>query len=68
VGGLAELCGILGQPTFPVGDAVALAAVITRLAAHGSPSVAPETFHQFELASVARAYRALATSMTAAAP
>jgi glycosyltransferase involved in cell wall biosynthesis len=67
-GGLAELCGILGQPTFPVGDAVALASLITQLAAHGSPDVAPETLQQFELANVARAYRTLVTSVSPATP
>jgi glycosyltransferase involved in cell wall biosynthesis len=61
VGGLGEVCALLGHPTFPVGDAAALAAEIQRLAARGRVPVPPDRLAPFELAHVARTYLALAS-------
>jgi glycosyltransferase involved in cell wall biosynthesis len=61
VGGLGEVCALLGHPTFPAGDAASLAATIERLAAGGRIPVPPDRLAQFELRHVARAYLALAS-------
>ncbi|HEY0358925.1 MAG TPA: glycosyltransferase [Mycobacteriales bacterium] len=61
VGGLAEACVLLGHPTFPVGNAASLAAVIDRLATRGRVPVPPERLARFELGRVARAYLDLAS-------
>ncbi|HEX8626651.1 MAG TPA: glycosyltransferase [Catenuloplanes sp.] len=60
VGGLSEVCSALGHPTFPVGDAVALAAVITGLAGRRGPPVAADRLSPFDVAHVASRYLALA--------
>jgi glycosyltransferase involved in cell wall biosynthesis len=60
VGGLAELCARLGQPTVPAGDAEALAATIARLAAGEQPAVSARRLAPYDMAAVAGAYRALA--------
>jgi len=60
VGGLVELCGWLGQPTVPAGDAEALAATIVRLATGGPPAVSARLLARYDVATVAGAYRALA--------
>ncbi|GAA0816544.1 glycosyltransferase [Spirilliplanes yamanashiensis] len=59
VGGLADLCDRLGQPTVPPGDAEALAAAIARLAAARPAPVAPDRLRPYDLPAVADAYRAL---------
>lgn len=60
VGGLAELCERLGQPTVPAADPAALAAVIVRLAAAGRPAVPRGRLAPYDLSTVAAAYRGLA--------
>jgi glycosyltransferase involved in cell wall biosynthesis len=62
VGGLAEVCAQLGQPTVPVGDAEALAAMIVRLAAGAPPAVPAERLARYDVATVAGAYQALGGS------
>lgn len=60
VGGLADLCARLGQPTVAPGDAGALAAVIEFLAAAGPRAVPADRLGGYDLPVVADAYRALA--------
>jgi glycosyltransferase involved in cell wall biosynthesis len=62
VGGLAELCQRLGQPTVPPGDPAALADAITRLAGAGRPVVPADRLARYDMGAVAAAYRALAGS------
>jgi glycosyltransferase involved in cell wall biosynthesis len=59
-GGLAELCAVLGQPTFPVGDPVALADRIVELAGRDRTAVPPDRLARFDPAHVADSYLALA--------
>jgi glycosyltransferase involved in cell wall biosynthesis len=56
VGGLAEVCGLLAQPTFPPGDSPALARAISRLFAHRPPAVPAESLAEFDPAAVAARY------------
>jgi glycosyltransferase involved in cell wall biosynthesis len=56
VGGLAEVCGLLAQPTFPPGDSPALARAISRLFAHRPPAVPVESLAAFDPAAVAARY------------
>jgi glycosyltransferase involved in cell wall biosynthesis len=60
VGGLAEVCALLGHPTFPVGDAASLATAIERLAGRDHVPVRADRLARFELARVARGYLDLA--------
>jgi glycosyltransferase involved in cell wall biosynthesis len=60
IGGLAELCGVLGHPTFPHGDATELAAAIARVTAHAGAPVPLEQLRQFDVAHVAHRYLELA--------
>jgi glycosyltransferase involved in cell wall biosynthesis len=59
VGGLADLCAWLGQPTVAPGDAPALAAEITRLAETGPQPVPPDRLARYDLETVTAAYLAL---------
>ncbi|WP_127501038.1 glycosyltransferase [Actinoplanes solisilvae] len=59
VGGLAELCAWLGQPTVAPGDAKGLAAEIERLASAGPRPVPAERLDRFDLKTVTSAYEAL---------
>jgi glycosyltransferase involved in cell wall biosynthesis len=60
VGGLADLCERLGQPTVAPGDAGALAATIARLAGGGPRPVPADRLDGYDLGTVADAYLALA--------
>jgi glycosyltransferase involved in cell wall biosynthesis len=60
VGGLTELCALLGQPTVAPGDAAALASAVAHLAAAGPRAVPADRLRAFDLATVADAYLALA--------
>jgi glycosyltransferase involved in cell wall biosynthesis len=56
IGGLAEVCALLAQPTFPPGDSPALARTISRLFAHRPPAVPAESLAEFDPAAVAARY------------
>jgi glycosyltransferase involved in cell wall biosynthesis len=56
VGGLAEVCALLAQPTFPAGDSPALAHAISRLFARRPPRVPAESLAEFHPSAVAARY------------
>ena len=60
VGGLGELCGVLGCETFPPGQARALAAAILRLTSGAGWRATQDRLNRFDVGQVAGDYLSLA--------